>query len=78
MRDPRAERLVGAGVRPRLLFGIRNKIVHEYFDVDWAVVWETVKNGLPPVNQQIDSILFDHRLALAQSREKEDEPKQKL
>ena len=69
---------MGAGVRPRLLFGIRNKIVHEYFDVDWAVVWETVKNELPPVNQQIDSILFDHRLALAQSREKEDEPKHKL
>ena len=58
--------------------GIRNKVVHEYFDVDWAVVWDTVRNELPPVKQQIDRILFDHRLGLDQAREREDEPKRTL
>ena len=24
--------------------GMRNKMIHEYFDVDWAVVWSTVKD----------------------------------
>lgn len=27
--------------------GIRNKVVHDYFDVAWDVVWDTVKQDLP-------------------------------
>jgi uncharacterized protein with HEPN domain len=32
--------------------GIRNKVIHDYFDVAWDVVWETVKVDLPPLLQQ--------------------------
>jgi uncharacterized protein with HEPN domain len=31
--------------------GIRNKVIHDYFDVAWDVVWETVKVDLPPLLQ---------------------------
>ena len=37
--------------------GIRNKVIHDYFDVEWDVVWETVKVDLPPLLQQVKSLL---------------------
>lgn len=30
--------------------GICNKVVHDYFDVAWDVVWDTVKQDLPPLS----------------------------
>lgn len=43
--------------------GIRNKIVHDYFDIDWYVVWLTVKDDLPRLKEQIDSLLSKRRLS---------------
>jgi uncharacterized protein with HEPN domain len=37
--------------------GIRNKVVHDYFDVAWDVVWDSVKQDLPPLLQQVKSLL---------------------
>lgn len=37
--------------------GMRDKLIHEYFGVSFSVVWETVKNDLPPLKQGIDKIL---------------------
>jgi len=41
--------------------GIRNKVVHDYFDVAWDVVWNTVKQDFPPLLEQIRSLLPTHR-----------------
>ena len=32
-------------------------LTHEYFRVDAAVVWETVKNDLPQLNALVESLL---------------------
>jgi len=37
--------------------GMRNKIVHDYIDVAWDVVWNTVRSDLPLLRQQIDELL---------------------
>jgi uncharacterized protein with HEPN domain len=37
--------------------GIRNKVVHDYFDVAWDVVWDTVKQDFPPLLEQVQSLL---------------------
>lgn len=37
--------------------GMRNKVIHDYFDVELTVVWSTVKNDLPQLKQQIDALL---------------------
>jgi uncharacterized protein with HEPN domain len=37
--------------------GMRNKVIHNYFDVDWEVVWSTVKDDLPRLKKQIDALL---------------------
>ena len=37
--------------------GIRNKITHEYFNVNLAVVWDTVQEDLPPLKTAVIQIL---------------------
>ncbi len=37
--------------------GMRNKMIHDYFDVDVKVVWGTVKQDLPALKKQIERIL---------------------
>ena len=40
-----------------LMRGMRNKIIHDYFDVAWDVVWNTVQQDLPPLLKQIKTLL---------------------
>lgn len=37
--------------------GIRNKIIHEYFNINYAIVWDTVKDDLPLLKNSIKKIL---------------------
>jgi uncharacterized protein with HEPN domain len=39
------------------MIGIRNKIIHEYFNVNLSVVWDTVQDDLPALQKIIKSIL---------------------
>ena len=43
--------------------GMRNKMIHGYFDVDLEVVWSTVQQDLPEVKRQIDDLLIEYRRA---------------
>lgn len=36
---------------------LRNRAIHEYFGVNYTVIWETIKNDLPPFKEQIKSLL---------------------
>ena len=42
-----------------LMRGMRNKIIHDYIDVAWDVVWNTVQGDLPALRQQIAELLKD-------------------
>ena len=39
------------------MIGIRNKIIHEYFNVNYAIVWDTVKDDLPSLKKSIKKIV---------------------
>lgn len=39
------------------MVGIRNKIIHEYFNVNYAIVWDTVNDDLPFLKKSIKQIL---------------------
>lgn len=39
------------------MIGIRNKIIHEYFNVNYAIVWDTVKDDLPSLKKFIKKII---------------------
>ena len=41
--------------------GMRNYIVHEYFQVDNNVVWDVITNDLPILEQQIKEYLNDEK-----------------
>jgi len=40
-----------------VMYGMRNRIVHDYFEVDLEVVWQTVKQDLPQLRLQITDLL---------------------
>lgn len=35
------------------MVGIRNKVIHEYFDVNVDLIWETVKQDIPNLEKNI-------------------------
>ena len=37
---------------------MRNKIVHDYENIDLAVLWGTVTKSLPELAQKIDGLLY--------------------
>jgi len=37
--------------------GIRNKIIHEYFGIDYEVVWKTIKEKIPEFYKVIKEII---------------------
>ena len=36
---------------------IRNVIIHEYFQVNLSIVWETIKTDFPPLREQLQELL---------------------
>jgi uncharacterized protein with HEPN domain len=40
-----------------LMYGMRNRIVHDYFEVDIEVIWQTVQRDLPVLRGQIEALL---------------------
>ena len=39
------------------IIALRNRVIHAYFDVNLRVVWEIVRDDLPPLKQQVKRIL---------------------
>jgi uncharacterized protein with HEPN domain len=37
--------------------GIRNKIIHEYFNINYSIVWDTVREDLPGLQKSIKKIM---------------------
>lgn len=39
------------------IVGLRNKVIHEYFDVNVPIIWETVKDDIPNLQRQVKKVL---------------------
>jgi len=39
------------------MIGMRDRLIHGYFDVNLDVVWETVTNDLLPLIEKLEKIL---------------------
>lgn len=42
----------------RKIIGMRNKVTHEYFGVDWDILWSTIQDRIPELKKQINKIKF--------------------
>jgi uncharacterized protein with HEPN domain len=40
-----------------VIIGMRNRLIHAYFDINYHIVWQTVKENLPPLIKQLQSII---------------------
>ncbi len=41
----------------REIAGMRDKVIHFYFGVNWDIVWRTTKESLPGLKEKIQGIL---------------------
>ena len=41
----------------REIVGMRNRLVHAYFEIDLRLVWDTVRNDLPPLIAQLEPLV---------------------
>ena len=39
---------------------MRNKLIHDYLNVDATIIWETVRADLPPLAEKISKVLRDY------------------
>ena len=37
--------------------GMRNKLIHEYFGIDYELVWDVVKSEIPELKKHIEKII---------------------
>jgi uncharacterized protein with HEPN domain len=46
-----------SGLAWKEMVGIRNRLIHGYFDIDFDRVWNTVRDDLPELAQRLDAFL---------------------
>ena len=44
----------------RIIAGMRDKLIHHYFGVDYEIVWDVAKNKAPVLQSQIKEIIEDY------------------
>ena len=35
--------------------GMRDRLIHDYFGIDWAIVWDVIKTDLPELRRQLQT-----------------------
>ncbi|MCX8087573.1 MAG: DUF86 domain-containing protein [Rhodocyclaceae bacterium] len=56
-RRSQATRSAAPDIPWNAIIGMRNRLVHAYFDVDTHVVWKTVTVELPALNRRLQALL---------------------
>jgi uncharacterized protein with HEPN domain len=41
----------------RKIAGLRDRLIHHYFEVDWEIVWDVITNRLPELEDRLVAIV---------------------
>ena len=41
--------------------GMRDKLIHDYFGVDYEIVWKTIKDKLPQFKKDIENLIINYK-----------------
>jgi len=45
----------------KLMDGMRDKLIHEYFGVDLSIIWKTIKDDLPALKTAFEKLVSEHQ-----------------
>ncbi|MEX2284409.1 MAG: HepT-like ribonuclease domain-containing protein [Gemmatimonadota bacterium] len=54
---PAAFRTEHMSIDWRSLIGMRDRLIHGYFGVDYEIVWDAVQNSVPELRRQVAELL---------------------
>jgi len=40
---------------------MRNRLIHNYFSIDYGIVWKTASEDLPELKKQIEELIKDNK-----------------
>ena len=60
-RTSQASRERHPGLPLRRMIGIRNRLIHAYFDIDVGIIWQTATEELPDLIEQLQTIVAEEQ-----------------
>lgn len=42
----------------RAIIGMRNRLIHAYFDIDYDIVWQAIRHEIPKIIPQLEKLLI--------------------
>lgn len=58
-RIPPEERALHRGIPWPQLSGLRNRLIHEYDNVDFDILWQILTRDLPPLVRELERLVLD-------------------
>ena len=39
---------------------MRDKLIHDYFGINYSIIWDVVRNKIPDLTKQIEKVIKDN------------------
>lgn len=54
---PADKKLIWGNVQWKYMAGMRDRLIHDYMGVNYSIVWDVIKNKIPHLKLEIETIL---------------------